>query len=317
MIKLLLNKKTKIKLKLDCVLTAVNENKLYLDFVPIFIKTWNKLYPNVDVKIILISEKIPNEFIKYKNHIILFKPIKNVITSFTAQIIRIYYPSILKYNNGVLITDIDILPMNNKYYTKNIKNYDNNKFVYFRDHILLDKNQIIICYNVALPSTWQDIFKIYTTEDIRITIKNIYNKKKIIEGHGNKGWNTDQKELYTNVMKWNNHTKNLICIDETKSLISSDVIKILDPTSYNNSLTRFRDDMYLLYIQGISEGKSPLQLLDYKDKNFIGKDFLQYQTDKNKIFKNMMDNVEKKEVDESKKKLPGESPSEYLKRISE
>ena len=38
---------------------------------------------------------------------------------------------------------------------------------------------------------------------------------------------------------------------------------------------------------------------------------------KNKIFKNMMDNVEKKEVDESKKKLPGESPSEYLKRISE
>ena len=106
-------------------------------------------------------------------------------------------------------------------------------------------------------------------------------------------------------------------IDETKSLISSDVIKILDPKSYNNSLTRFRDDMYLLYIQGISEGKSPLQLLDYKDKNFIGKDFLQYQTDKNKIFKNMMDNVEKKEVDESKKKLPGESPSEYLKRISE
>lgn len=106
-------------------------------------------------------------------------------------------------------------------------------------------------------------------------------------------------------------------IDETKSLISSDVIKILDPTSYNNSLTRFRDDMYLLYTQGINEGKSPLQLLDYKDKNFIGKDFLQYQTDKNKIFKNMMDNIEKKEIDESKKKLPGESPSEYLKRISE
>ena len=106
-------------------------------------------------------------------------------------------------------------------------------------------------------------------------------------------------------------------IDETKSLISSDVIKILDPTSYNNSLTRFRDDMYLLYTQGINEGKSPLQLLDYKDKNFIGKDFLQYQTDKNKIFKNMMDNVKKKEIDESKKKLPGESPSEYLKRISE
>ena len=106
-------------------------------------------------------------------------------------------------------------------------------------------------------------------------------------------------------------------IDETKNLISTEVIKILDPTSYNNDLKRFRDDMYLLYIRGIGDGRSPLELLDYKNKNFIGKDFIQYQSDKNKIFKNMMDNIEKEEVDESKKRLPGETPSEYLKRISE
>jgi len=31
----------------------------------------------------------------------------------------------------------------------------------------------------------------------------------------------------------------------------------------------------------------------------------------------MMDNVEKKEVDESIKRKPDETPSEYLKRISE
>ena len=44
---------------LDCILTSLNENKLYLDFVSIFIKKWNKLYPYplVDVKIILISKK--------------------------------------------------------------------------------------------------------------------------------------------------------------------------------------------------------------------------------------------------------------------
>ena len=106
-------------------------------------------------------------------------------------------------------------------------------------------------------------------------------------------------------------------IDETKNLISTEVIKILDPTSYNNDLKRFRDDMYSLYIKGIGEGRSPLELLDYKNRNFIGKDFIQYQSDKNKIFKNMMDNIEKEEVDESIKRLPGETPSEYLKRISE
>jgi len=42
-----------INMKLDCVLTAVNENPLYLEFIPIFIKTWNKLYPGIDVKILL------------------------------------------------------------------------------------------------------------------------------------------------------------------------------------------------------------------------------------------------------------------------
>ena len=72
--------------------------------------------------------------------------------------------------------------------------------------------------------------------------------------------------------------------------------------------------MYSMYITGIEEGKSPLELLDYKNKNFIGKDFMQYQTDKNKIFKNMMENVD---IKEEIKRLPNETPSKYLKRISE
>ena len=37
---------------LDCVITACNTLPLYYDFIPIFIRSWNKLYPNIDVKII-------------------------------------------------------------------------------------------------------------------------------------------------------------------------------------------------------------------------------------------------------------------------
>ena len=50
-------------MKLDCVLTAVNEKKMYIDFIPLFIKSWKKLYPSVDVKIILIANKIPYKFL--------------------------------------------------------------------------------------------------------------------------------------------------------------------------------------------------------------------------------------------------------------
>ena len=55
-----------------------------------------------------------------KNNIIIFEPIKNILTSFTSQFIRLLYPCILNYKNGVLITDMDMLPMNNTYYTENI-----------------------------------------------------------------------------------------------------------------------------------------------------------------------------------------------------
>jgi len=204
-------------MKLDCVLTAVNDNRLYLDFVPIFIKTWNKLYPDVDVKIILISKNIPEDLFLYKENIILFEPIDNILTSFISQYIRLLYPCILNYKNGVLITDMDILPMNNTYYTKNIKSYDNNKFIYYRENICFDENQIAMCYNVATPNIWREIFKINSLEDIINEIKDVYGKNTIKEGHGNTGWFTDQITLYKNVINWNNKTNNFICLKESET----------------------------------------------------------------------------------------------------
>jgi hypothetical protein len=78
------------EMKLDCVLTAVNENPLYLEFIPIFVKTWNKLYPSVDFKIILIAKAIPEEYKEYANNIIIFEPLEGVLTSRAHQSANIY-----------------------------------------------------------------------------------------------------------------------------------------------------------------------------------------------------------------------------------
>ena len=148
------------------------------------------------------------------------------------------------------------------------------------------------------------------------------NAKSIVDRYGEET-DVDDLTYYSNILLQQNQNpqqfKKVFApfhsfVDETKNLISTEVIKILDPKSYNNDLKRFKDDMYSMYITGIEEGKSPLELLDYKNKNFIGKDFMQYQTDKNKIFKNMMENVD---IKEEIKRLPNETPSKYLKRISE
>lgn len=196
-------------MKLDCVLTAVNENELYLDFVPIFIKTWNKLYPNVDVKIILIAENIPDTLLSYKNNIILFKPIENIETSFTSQIIRLLYPCILNYENGVMITDMDMIPMNRTYYTENIKSYSNDKFIYYRENVCFNTSQIAMCYNIATPNIWTEIFKVNSLEDIENTIKYIHST--------NIKWYTDQLTLYDKVLNWNKQTNNFICLKENET----------------------------------------------------------------------------------------------------
>jgi len=202
-------------MKLDCIVTAVNENPLYIEFIPIFVRTWKKLYPGVDVKIILIAHAIPAEYQEYKEHIILFQPIEFVLTSYTAQVIRLFYPCLLPYENGVMITDMDMLPMNRTYYTENIRPYDNDKFIYLRENICFEYNELAMCYNVATPKVWKDLFKIESVDDIRNTLKNIAMSRVIDGAPGKEGWNIDQQLLYKTVMDWNVKTNNLICLKES------------------------------------------------------------------------------------------------------
>ena len=217
-------------MKLDCVLTAVNENPLYLEFIPIFIKTWEKLYPNIDVKIILIANSIPDEYTEYTNNIILFQPIDGILTAFTAQCIRLLYPCLLNYENGVMITDMDMLPMNRSYYTKPIEPFDNKKFIYMRENILMKIKKIAMCYNVATPKIWSEIFKINTIDDLKNELIEIFEKsyQRENEIYGNRGWGTDQTILYDKVMTWNNKTNNFVAIDEKTTKF-----KRLDRNTFN------------------------------------------------------------------------------------
>jgi len=192
---------------LDCILTATNTKANYIEFVPIFIKTWKKLYPNADVRIVVVAPEIP-EFIKeYSEYLILFKPIKGVGTPFTGQYIRLLYPCLLNYKNGILITDMDMLPMNRSYYTKNIESYSNDKFIQYRQGVC-GKEQLAMCYNVATPQVWKDIFNINSVEDIIERLK--------LSGRRH-GWCTDQVSLYKYVMEWNNKTKNLIQLKDRQA----------------------------------------------------------------------------------------------------
>lgn len=215
------------------VLTAADMNPMYYKFIPIFIKTWKKVLPNIKIHIILIADKIIDELEDYKDYIYLFKPIENITTAFISQNIRLFYPALLDSSEGgILITDIDIVPMNKEYYTEPIKKYDNDKFICYRQLECVGKNEMVICYNIAHKNIWREIFSIKSENDIRTQIKNLYNNIKYV-GHKNMPfWITDQLYLYEATQKWNLYKQNLIILNDNLTKF-----KRLDRNRFPDELT--------------------------------------------------------------------------------
>jgi len=187
-------------MKIGTVLTASDLNPLYSGFIPIFIIAWKKLLPEADVIIVLISDTIPNELAEYKEHIRLFSPIPGIHTAFQAQCIRLLYPRELTRSEGVLISDMDMLPLNSSYYVDPIKNIPNNHFVTYRD-VCLPYGEIAICYNIALPAVWRDM--ICNGNDSMESLLIEWHKNTGYSGvHGGAGWSTDQQILLKKFNSW-------------------------------------------------------------------------------------------------------------------
>lgn len=188
---------------IDLCLVACDLNEDYLDFFPLIFKSWFNIV-GLDVKMVLISDFIPENLSEYKDHIILFKPIDNIPTPFQAQCIRVLYPCMFNDKN-IIISDMDLIPLNKTYYIDNIKNYDNDTFVVYRN-VLEDINQYPICFCTANSYIWKEIFNINTEDDVRNTLNKWYseipeNDYKISSPYSI-GWALDQLQLYRRVNTW-------------------------------------------------------------------------------------------------------------------
>ena len=74
-----------------------------------------------------------------------------------------------------------------------------------------------MCYNIATPKTWKDIFEVKDVNDIINNLKDITSKNRISGGHGGAGWCLDQIFLYKNVTEWNEKTDDLVCLKEDQT----------------------------------------------------------------------------------------------------
>lgn len=207
-------------MKLNYVLTACNNNEFYYSLIPVWISAWKKFYSHIKPIVIVISDK-DDKLEHYEDNIIYFKPVENISTVFTSQFIRILYPCLINSNEGILITDIDDIPLNSSYFCDNIKNIFRNKFIYYRSWKINEtpsrRGQYCIMYNVANQKCWQEIMKIYSLEDVKETLIRIYNSINYKGSHGGSGWFTDQEYLYKAINNWENKEKNFVQLLDHKS----------------------------------------------------------------------------------------------------
>ena len=137
----------------------------------------------------------------------------------------------------------------------------------------------------------------------------------------NEGTDVDDIRFYANIIKDQSTNPSLFqkqfspfysFLEQTRNLIASDSVRLIDSVTYNKTLNVFKRDMYDRYQEGLAKGLKPIELIDPTNKNYIGKDYLSYTVDKNEIFKSMMKNVDKD--NNVPKRLPGESFKDYKKR---
>lgn len=186
-------------MKLSCALVACNDNSKYLDFWPIVKRAWWDIV-GIPCIMIYIAETIP-DYLKGDPAVIHFQPIQGWPTATQAQVIRLLYPALLTGDGAVVLSDMDMIPMQDSYFHKGFESFDTSQFVSLRG-IDEGEKQIYMCYVGATPQTWRDLFGIQTQDDIR-TLMDFWSKQTPSDGqHGGIGWCTDQQILYQVVKKW-------------------------------------------------------------------------------------------------------------------
>lgn len=183
-------------MRLDCVLVACNDNPKYLKFWQVVKRAWWQIV-GVPCILVYVADTIPED-LKTDPAVRHFKPIPGWPTATQAQCIRLLYPALLKCEGAVLLSDMDMIPMQAQWFKDNLSAFDNTAFVSLRGK---DEHwkQIYMCYVAATPQVWSRLFKVHSEQDVRFQME-VWAKQFPADGtHGGLGWCTDQTLLYMRI----------------------------------------------------------------------------------------------------------------------
>lgn len=178
-------------MKIDYAIMGSNLNPMYLDFWPIVSKIWNVKFGITPVLGLICdedSDMIEDEYGIVKK----FKSIEGIDTGFQSQIIRFYLCKELSGN--VIISDIDMAPLSEEYFLKQVSEFDENKIYIMSsdNHECNTNKEIPMCYNVSNSELFSQMLELDSSWN------QFVNKLHSM----NLGWTTDQRYLWNKVKRY-------------------------------------------------------------------------------------------------------------------
>lgn len=194
------------------VITATNTNPRYLACAPLWIEFWLTIRIEgwvVRPRLLFVGDTIPGQLKRYSKFIEL-APLVDVPSAFYAQNIRLLAGR-WSTSDFSMTTDVDMLPLNQKVTTAALHQAINHpkSFIVARD-VLQGLDEYPICYTLAAPSTWAQIFPIdkSNSEQLQLLFKKIRAEGHYTGSHGAYGWTSDQETLYEEVNAYEISTGN-------------------------------------------------------------------------------------------------------------
>jgi hypothetical protein len=168
---------------IDYVIISSDDNPMYKDFYPLVAKRWF----DIGIKTYYINISDRDEIIENEYGIIhKIKTLDFVSTGFQSQVVRLFSSKFIDGN--IMMSDIDMLPINDKYYNQYINELTDHNVIIYSGQPYGNVPYYPMCYVLSHSSNFRKYLEI---ENMNFSeyCKMLYDK------YG-QAWNTDEHFMY-------------------------------------------------------------------------------------------------------------------------
>lgn len=185
--------------------SSVNEGVDYIEFVPLFIETLYKMFPDkCSITIYYCGDEIPDRLLDFPE-VKLWKA-EGQNTRFLSQWVRMLMCPLIGDDNDInIVCDIDLLPMRD--FIKDVIEGISPEVI--RDRIMnfgklsvkevQELKEVAMCWTFGTRECWKKCLGVSSIEEAKLILKEQYTPNDSPWGYD---WTSDQKYLYKHIGKY-------------------------------------------------------------------------------------------------------------------